>query len=209
MAVTSPELLALFAQASAIANSDQFLLHGAEGVNGNHAIKVTAEAVRAYLALSAVATIGQDGYWYIGGVNTGVRAAGETPRFQRRDDGIYYSVDGGTTYQVFAYYSDFQNPKLVRQTATTVSISPNALNVWGSVQSLNITFIAGEANDANEYMLQFQVSGSNFTLNLPDGITWLEEPVWTDGNIYQVSIQNNLALYGAWEGASQSSSSSS
>lgn len=206
---TSPEILALFAQASAIANSDQFLLYGAEGVSGNHAIKVTAEAVRAYLALSAAATIGEDGYWYVGGINTGVKAAGATPTFERRNDGIYYSVDGGETYQVFAYFADFRNPKMIQQTATTVSISPNTLNVWGGVQSLTITFLAGDANDANEYMLQFEVSGSNFRLNLPSGVTWLEEPVWEDGYTYQVSIQNNLALYGGWEGSSQSSSSSS
>lgn len=192
----------MFAQASAIANSDQFLLHGAEGVGGNKAIKVTAEAVRAYLGLSVVATIGEDGYWYIGGQSTGVKAVGTSPIFERRNDGIYYSIDGGTTYQIFAYYTDFRNPKIMSQSSTTVSISPNVLNVWGNVQSLAITFIAGDVNDENEYKLQFQVSGNNFTLSLPNDVTWVNEPEWTNGYIYQVSILNNLAIYAGWEAAS-------
>ena len=202
MAVTSPELLALFAQASAIANSDQFLLHGAEGVGGNKAIKVTAETVRAYLALSSVATIGEDGYWYIGGQSTGVKAVGTSPIFERRNDGIYYSVDGGTTYQIFAYYTDFRNSQVSAQTLTTVSIRPNVLYIWGSVESLTITFVAGGVNDENEYKLQFQVSGSGFQLNLPSGVTWVNEPTWENGYIYQVSILNNLAIYAGWEAAS-------
>lgn len=202
MAVTSQELLALFSQASAVSNSDQFLLHGAEGVGGNHAIKVTAETVRAYLGGLAQVTIGEDGYWYIGGVSTGVRAEGGTPIFERRNDGIYYSTDGGTTYQVFAYYTDFRNSQVSAQTLTTVSIRPNVLNVWGSVQSLTITFIAGDVNDENEYKLQFQVSGSGFQLNLPSSVTWATEPTWENGHIYQVSILNNLAIYAGWEAAS-------
>lgn len=198
---TAPEILALFTQASAITNNDQFLLFGAAGVGGNHAIKVTAETVRAYLGGLAEVTIGEDGYWYIGGVSTGVKAEGGTPIFERRNDGIYYSTDGGTTYQVFAYYTDFRNSQVSAQTLTTVSIRPNVLNVWGSVQSLTISFIAGDVNDENEYKLQFQVSGSNFQLNLPNSVTWVDEPEWTNGYTYQVSILNNLAIYAGWEAA--------
>lgn len=199
---TAPEILALFTQASAITNNDQFLLFGAAGVGGNHAIKVTAETVRAYLGGLAEVTIGEDGYWYIGGVSTGVKAEGGTPIFERRNDGIYYSTDGGTTYQVFAYYTDFRNAQVSAQTLTTVSIRPNVLNIWGSVQSLTITFIAGDVNDENEYKLQFQVDGNNFQLNIPSSVTWVNEPEWTNGYIYQVSILNNLAIYAGWEAAS-------
>ena len=147
-------------------------------------------------------TIGEDGYWYIGGVSTGVKAEGGTPIFERRNDGIYYSTDGGTTYQVFAYYTDFRNAQVSAQTLTTVSIRPNVLNVWGSVQSLTITFIAGDVNDENEYKLQFQVDGNNFQLNIPSSVTWATEPTWENGHIYQVSILNNLAIYAGWEAAS-------
>ena len=199
---TAPEILALFTQASAITNNDQFLLYVAGGVGGNHAIKVTAETVRAYLGGLAEVTIGEDGYWYIGGVSTGVKAEAGTVQFERRNDGIYYSTDGGTTYQIFAYYTDFRNAQVSAQTLTTVSIRPNVLNVWGSVESLTITFIAGDVNDENEYKLQFQVSGSGFQLNLPSSVTWVNEPTWENGHIYQVSILNNLAIYAGWEAAS-------
>ena len=180
MAVTSQELLALFSQASAVANSDQFLLHGAEGVGGNNAVKVTAEKVKAYLLTGVAVTIGQDGYWYIGGQSTGVKAEGVTPLFERRSDGFYVSTDGGETYQVLAYFTDF-NDKVVNHTNTTVSIKPNVLNVWGAVNSLNISFTAGNSGDENEYKLQFKVNSNSFTLTLPNGVKWVEEPEWEVG----------------------------
>ena len=199
MAVTSQELLALFSQASAVANSDQFLLHGAEGVSGNHAVKVTAEKVKAYLLTGVAVTIGQDGYWYIGGQSTGVKAEGVTPLFERRSDGFYVSTDGGETYQVLAYFTDF-NDKVVNHTNTTVSIKPNVLNVWGAVNSLNISFTAGNSGDENEYKLQFKVNSNNFTITLPNGVKWIEEPEWESGYTYQVSVLNGLALGAGWEG---------
>lgn len=201
MAVTPNEILAAFSQASAITNSDQFLLHGAEGVSGNNAVKVTAEVVRAYLAAGVSVTIGQDGYWYIGGQSTGVKAEGVTPQFERRADGMYVSTDGGTTYQVIAYYTDFQD-KVVNHSTTSVSIKPNTLNVWGAVNSLNVSFTAGGSGDVNEYKMQFKVNSSNFTLTLPNGVKWVddEQPEWESGYTYQVSVLNGLALGAGWEG---------
>lgn len=199
MAVTPNEILALFSQASAVANSDQFLLHGAEGVSGNHAVKVTAEKVKAYLLGGVAVTIGEDGYWYIGGQSTGVKAEGVTPLFERRSDGFYVSTDGGETYQVLAYFTDF-NDKVVNHTNTTVSIKPNVLNVWGAVNSLNISFTAGNSGDENEYKMQFKVNSNSFTLTLPNGVKWIEEPEWESGYTYQVSVLNGLALGAGWEG---------
>lgn len=97
---------------------------------------------------------------------------------------------------------DYLQGSQVQQSNTTVSISPNVLNVWGAVSSLNISFEAGEAGADNEYKLQFQVNSSSFTLNLPSGVVWSSEPTWENGFIYQVSIQNNLAIYAGWEAAS-------
>ena len=199
MAVTPNEILAAFSQASAVANSDQFLLHGAEGVGGNNAVKVTAEKVKAYLLGGVAVTIGEDGYWYIGGQSTGVKAEGITPMFERRSDGFYVSTDGGTTYQVVAYFTDFA-PKKVSQTATTTSISPNVLNVWGTVNSLTVSFISGSSTSENEYKMQFKVGRSNFTLTLPSGVKWIEQPDWEVGYTYQVSVLNGLAVGAGWEG---------
>lgn len=97
---------------------------------------------------------------------------------------------------------DAINGAQVQQTNTTATIVPNVLNVWGAVSSLNISFVEGQAGADNEYKLQFQVNSSSFTLTLPSGVIWATEPTWENGFIYQVSIQNNLAIYAGWEAAS-------
>lgn len=48
-------------------------------------------------------------------------------------------------------------------------------------------------------MLEFTVSGNNFTLTLPDSVRWIEESTWEDGYTYQVSIVNNLAISAGWK----------
>ncbi|MBR5951200.1 MAG: hypothetical protein IKZ87_07185 [Actinomycetaceae bacterium] len=197
--MTSQELLALFSQGASINNSDQFLIHSAGGVGGNNAVKVTAETVRAYLLQRMAVTIGEDGYFYIGGVKTAYKAEGVTPILVRREDGIYCSIDNGETYTCIAYFSDFGFQNVVQQTLTSVRISPNVLNVWANaVASLAVEFVAGGQSSINEYMMQFAVSGSNFTLSLPNGVRWVEEPEWEDGYTYQVSVLNNLAVYAGW-----------
>lgn len=91
--------------------------------------------------------------------------------------------------------------QMVAQTDTTVSIQPNVLNVWGNVSSLAISLVAGAQGSVNEYMLEFTVASDNFNLALPSSVRWSEEPEWVNGNTYQVSIENNLALYAEWEAA--------
>lgn len=91
--------------------------------------------------------------------------------------------------------------QMVAQTDTTVSIQPNVLNVWGNVSSLAISLVSGAQGSVNEYMLEFTVASDNFTLSLPASVRWSEEPEWVNGNTYQVSIENNLALYAGWEAA--------
>lgn len=81
-----------------------------------------------------------------------------------------------------------------------VSILPNVLNKWGTIKSLTIdSFQGAQEGYVNEYMLEFTVSGNNFTLTLPEGVRWVEEPTWKDGYTYQVSIVNNLAVFAGWE----------
>lgn len=91
--------------------------------------------------------------------------------------------------------------QVVSQTDTTTSIQPNVLNRWGAVSSLAINLVAGASGSVNEYMLEFTVASDLFTLTLPSSVRWSEEPEWVNGNTYQVSIENNLALYAGWEAA--------
>jgi len=89
----------------------------------------------------------------------------------------------------------------IAQTNTSVAIDPNVLNVWGAVASLNVSFNVGSEGRAEEFMLEFTVNSDNFVLLLPSSVRWSTEPEWVNGNTYQVSVENNLALYAEWEAA--------
>jgi hypothetical protein len=90
--------------------------------------------------------------------------------------------------------------RIFEHTEVEGSILPNVLNRWGNIAALTIySFQGSQGEYVNEYMLEFTVSGDDFTLTLPDGVRWVEEPTWEDGYTYQVSITNNLAVYAGWE----------
>ena len=180
MAVTQAEVLNLFSQIGAVANNDNFLLYKANANGTMTAAKVTAQVLRAYLSAGFVVTIGEDGYFYIGGVKTSAEAR----------------VD----------------MKVVNQTLTNVEINPNCLNRWQTpVNALSVTFSPGYSDTVNEYMLEFTVNSSTFTLSLPVDTVWMndEEPDWTPDDTYHVSILNGMAIGAAWPVPLSSSSSSS
>ncbi len=99
--------------------------------------------------------------------------------------------------------ANWQNDDFIRisdHTAVEMSISPNVLNRWGALDALTIhSFQGAQEGYVNEYMLEFTVSGDVFTLTLPEGIRWIEDPTWENGYTYQVSIINNLAVFAGWE----------
>lgn len=87
------------------------------------------------------------------------------------------------------------NFKLINETATTKTISPNIYYKWGEVAELNIT-LGDAANDdiVNEYMIEF-ISGTTPTnLILPADLKY-EEPLVVEANkIYQIDIINNIVI---------------
>ena len=86
---------------------------------------------------------------------------------------------------------------VVEQTETEVEIAPNVMNVWSAaIESLEVTFSAGVSGRIAHYMMQF-IAGEDFTMTLPSDIRWMndEEPEWTNGSTYQVSIESNLAIF--------------
>lgn len=131
------------------------------------------------------------------------------------------SVSGGTIG--IATKSDFDNPTQEQKTkiptinallevglisnkkeespAGIVTIKPNTLYKFGTCSSLAIAFYsdASFANAIKEYMFEFTVSGTEFTLTLPEGVRWNEEPDLENGYTYQVSIIDNLAVFGEFE----------
>ena len=77
-------------------------------------------------------------------------------------------------------------------------ISPNTMYVWGSVAgALTITKGGEIAGIVNNYMVRFiagegcAVTFSGFELDWFGG----EEPTWTAGNTYEISIVDNIALW--------------
>jgi len=98
-------------------------------------------------------------------------------------------------------HADIAMPITIHASSDTeLSINPNVLHKWNDIESLEITSFTGNVSgQVNEYLLQFVVDGSNFSLTLPSGVKWQEEPEFEDGFTYQVSIINNLAIYAGWE----------
>lgn len=115
--------------------------------------------------------------------------------------GLYKIGDGVHRWNDLPLLGEANQTPIVQLTSATAQIQPNVLNKWGAVTSLNITLRSGNNGICNEYMLEFTVSGEDFSLNLPSGIRWVNEPDWISGNTYQVSILNNLAIGAEWEAA--------
>jgi hypothetical protein len=96
--------------------------------------------------------------------------------------------------------------KVVNQTAPEVTIQPNVMNVWGdSVSILTIKKGTEIAGIVNNYMIRFTVSGEG----TPDiRFDWDEEEIqwyggneieFVNGNTYEISIVNNIALWAEFE----------
>lgn len=201
MALTQAEVLSLFSQVGALKNSDQFLLITANQNGTVSATKATAEVIRTYLNAGFEISVSNDGYLVIGGTKTEHKVAGITPVLRRGSNGIQCSTDGGETWEYITYFSDLINENIVSQTADTVSIRPNVLNVWSQDKSLlTISFTTGAPNVVNEYMMQFQCGSTPTTLILPEQVRWIDdEPLECEADhIYQVSIVNNMAVGAGW-----------
>ena len=87
----------------------------------------------------------------------------------------------------------------VSKTDTNVTILPGKMYVWGRVNGLTVTLGAGTEGIVNEYMMQFTVGSSLFALTLSPSVKWVEEPDWEVGYVYQVSIEDGLAVAAGWE----------
>lgn len=91
--------------------------------------------------------------------------------------------------------------KYIPTSNTVVSIYPNHLYDFGEVNSLTITFNPGTSGRLNEYKFRFRCPSMVDTLlNLPANITWMPEKLEPKaGYTYEVSIVDNLGIYGEWE----------
>ena len=101
--ITTRQLLNLFQVVGAITNSDQILLHSAEGTTTT---KITAELFRAYLNKGFEISVSDDGFLMIGGSKTQSKVEGITPILRRGTDGIEYSKDKGQSWETVAKFTD-------------------------------------------------------------------------------------------------------
>lgn len=92
--------------------------------------------------------------------------------------------------------SMYKGVPIVSQAGDT-TISPNVLNVWGEVTSLNIT----KGNDiegiTNLYLIRF-VAGENLQVSFTGfDLLWYggSIPTWNAGSTYEINIVDNLALW--------------
>lgn len=90
------------------------------------------------------------------------------------------SGGGGTVYPT------------VQMTATTASIDPNKMYVWGEVASLNISLNAGEQGVANVYFLEFYSGSTPTTLVLPASVTDVRGTILAN-TLMNVAILNGIA----------------
>ena len=99
-------------------------------------------------------------------------------------------------------YAEFAKPVTLvsgSSGAVTQEIQPNTYYQFGTCDSLSITLATGTAGRLNEYMFEFSCSPSIATTfnNIP-GVVWQNgEPLVPEaGYKYQVSIVNNMGVYG-------------
>lgn len=84
---------------------------------------------------------------------------------------------------------------VVNQTAASVAIEPNVLNLWGEMAALTITLATPtDTSVVNEYMGQFTSGSTPTEFTYPSSIVWSEEPSIEANSTYQFSIINNLGI---------------
>lgn len=92
--------------------------------------------------------------------------------------------------------SMYKGVPIVSQTTDAI-IAPNVWNVWGGVTTLTITKGTDIDGVVNNYMVRFTaLKGAAITFN-GFSLSWYggEAPTWTAGNIYEISIVDNIALW--------------
>jgi hypothetical protein len=96
--------------------------------------------------------------------------------------------------------------KVVNHTESAVTIQPNVMNVWEKeVTTLNITKGTEISGIVNNFMIRFTVAGEG----TPDiRFDWGKEEIqwyggneieFVNGNTYEISIVNNIALWAEFE----------
>lgn len=112
-----------------------------------------------------------------------------------KSGGIYQYVEGRI--------NDVQTAEIhITDTTGTFSLTPNTFYIFDNIiEEINIVLGTPVSGKFNEYKLEFTCD-ENSHVNFPNTLRWIDdEPLEPEqGYTYQVSIVDNFAVYGAWEG---------
>lgn len=115
----------------------------------------------------------------------------------------WWQAIGGGEYG-FVKKVDTGTPVVNHQTEPIVTIQPNVMNVWGTITNLNITKGDDIDDIVNNYMIRFTVGEGTPDIRFDWGreeIQWYggNEIEFVNGNTYEISIVNNIALWAEFE----------
>lgn len=97
-------------------------------------------------------------------------------------------------------------PIVNHQTASKVTIQPNAMNVWEEEITSSVTITKGGSNTdtVNHYMIRYTAGdGGQIIFDTSWGsLKWYggDKPEWVIGYTYEISIVDNIALWVEIEG---------
>lgn len=158
----------------------------------------------------ATPEIGENGNWFINGVDTGKPSQGADGTPGSAGQGV---PTGGTVGQILSkidgtdYNTQWVDPPSDSGTITevdhgtsdtTFSLTPNIYHKWGEVSTLTLTLATpSETNIVNEYMFSFISGTTPTTLSLPDTVK--TDIVVVASTYYECSIVNNYMVFHEWE----------
>lgn len=162
--------------------------------NGGNAATVNNHLVNSDVPANAVftdttySTMGASGNTHASGLVPDTPTTAGTTKFLR-EDGTWQTVANLTNSAV---------------TSGSLELTPNTFYSLGALTgALTVTFGTTIAGIPNTYMMEFDINDSASTPtkvpSFPASVVWKEEPTWTNGKHYEVSIRysaNTQAYYG-------------
>ena len=118
---------------------------------------------------------------------------------------VFVTLDNNGKIPLSYFPSSIGDSLNINNTTTgSLTILPNTLYSLGALTgALTITLDTPISNISNTYNLEFDINDDAATPtkvpNFPANIVWKEEPVWTTGKHYEISIRysaNTQAYYG-------------
>ena len=117
---------------------------------------------------------------------------------------VYKNLQDGMSYMWSEYDNDIvpldDDRKVVAHSSSesNASITPNVLHRWGDVTDLDVQLSGESPDEKNEYMIEFSCGETPATVSFPSSVKWIEDLETEPNTIYQISIENNLAVWAGW-----------